>query len=319
MAELVAIILRELKRVNDRRLGADVKRVVLGHPVLFAGASGPDFEQQQMHAIKQLGEAAELAGFKEVAFLDEPTAALIGEDMEDGILMAVDFGGGTFDVSIIEFTPAGGDVLAMHGAAIGGELFDSLLFDAKVAPALHLDDEFEVNGKRLHIPIQLRQMRTLHEIIAMVGNDNVRKAFEFVRQSGGDPLATAEEIIYGGHGYRFFRAIEHAKIDLSDVLEADIAFHRPRVSISIPVKRDEFDALIQRNLDRIDAQITRALDDAALDATQVDLVVRTGGSSKIPAFVERLSRRFGTRKLAERDAFTTVALGLGYKALEKWG
>jgi hypothetical chaperone protein len=161
-------------------------------------------------------------------------------------------------------------------------------------------------------------MRTLHEIVAMVGDDGVRKAFEFVRQSGGDPLATAEEIIYGGHSYKFFRAIEDTKIKLSDVLEADIAFHRPLVSISVPVRRDEFDTLIQRNLDRIDAQITRALDDAGLDATQVDLVVRTGGSSKIPAFVERLSRRFGTRKLAERDAFTTVALGLGYKALETW-
>jgi hypothetical chaperone protein len=318
MPELVAIILRQLKRVNDQRLGADVKRVVLGHPVLFAGASGPDFERLQEHALEQLAEAARLAGFNEVVFLDEPTAALIGESMEDGILMALDFGGGTFDVSIIEFTPAGGDVLALHGAAIGGELFDSLLFDAKVASVLHLDDEILVNGKRLHIPVQLRHMRTLHEIVAMVGDDGVRKAFEFVRQSGGEPLATAEEIIYGGHGYNFFRAIEAAKIELSDALKADIAFRRPRVALSVPVRRAEFDALIQRNLDRIDDQITRALDDAGIDAAQVDLVVRTGGSSRIPAFVERLSRRFGTRKLAERDAFTTVALGLGYQAFETW-
>ena len=44
MPGLVAVILAQMKRTNDRRLATDVKRVVLGHPVLFAGAGGPDFE-----------------------------------------------------------------------------------------------------------------------------------------------------------------------------------------------------------------------------------------------------------------------------------
>ena len=69
MPDLVAIILRELKRVNDRRLGADVRRVVIGHPVLFAGAEGPAFESLQDHALAQLGAAARLAGFDEVCSL----------------------------------------------------------------------------------------------------------------------------------------------------------------------------------------------------------------------------------------------------------
>jgi hypothetical chaperone protein len=317
--ELVAIILRQLKRANDKRFGADVKRVVLGHPVLFAGASGPHFEELQEHAMMQLDAAARIAGFEEVAFLDEPTAALMGEDLDNGIIMAVDFGGGTFDVSIIALTPDSGDVLAIHGAAIGGELFDSLLFDAKVASELQLDREYVINGKRIHVPSALRRMRTLHEIIAMVGDDTVRRAFDYVGQAGGDPLGTVEEIIYGGHAYNFFRAIEGAKIELSSATKATIAFRRPRISVSIPVARVEFETLLHRNLDRVDDQIERALKEANIDSGDVDLVVRTGGSSRIPAFVERLEGRFGARKLAERDAFSTVAVGLGIRACELWG
>ena len=152
-----------------------------------------------------------MAGFEEVAFLDEPTAALMGEELAQGVVMAVDFGGGTFDVSIIALSPSQGDVLATHGAAIGGELFDSLLFDSKVAPELKLDREYLINGKVVPVPTVLRRMRTLHGIIAMVADEVTHRAFEFMRQAPGHPLDMVEEIIYGGHAYNFFRAVEAAK------------------------------------------------------------------------------------------------------------
>lgn len=100
-----------------------------------------------------------------------------------------------------------------------------------------------------------------------------------------------------------------------------IAFARPGTQIAIheDISREEFDIMIARHLDVIDATIDRALDGACCTADDIDLVVRTGGSSQIPAFVERLTRRFGARKVEERDAFNTVALGLGLKACELWG
>ena len=148
--------------------------------------------------------------------------------------MAVDFGGGTFDVSMIELTPGGGDVRSMHGVPIGGELFDSLLFDLKVAPELQLDREYVVNGKQMPVPMLLRHMRTLHEIIAMVSDDRVRRALQYMHQADGDPLRMVDEIIYGGHAYNFFRAIENAKIALSFEHEATIAFRRPGIAIVDP-------------------------------------------------------------------------------------
>ncbi|MDP9334046.1 MAG: Hsp70 family protein [Actinomycetota bacterium] len=134
----------------------------------------------------------------------------------------------------------------------------------------------------------------------------------------GKPLAMAEEIIFGGHGYNFFRAIEDGKIAVSDTPQTTIAFSRTRVSLSEPLTRHEFELLIGPNLDRVGEQIDRALTDANVNAHDVDLVIRTGGSSRIPAFVQSLAARFGPDKLAERDAFATVALGLGIRACQLW-
>ena len=68
---------------------------------------------------------------------------MIDEDLDEGVALAADFGGGTFDVAVIRFTPDGGDVVALAGVEIGGEQFDRRLFQAKVAPALHLGELFE--------------------------------------------------------------------------------------------------------------------------------------------------------------------------------
>ena len=65
--------------------------------------------------------------------------------------------------------------------------------------------------------------------------------------------------------------------------------------------------------------VEKTLADAGVTPDQVDLVVRTGGSSQIPAFVTRMHRRFGPCKVQQRDALATVALGLGLIAHEVFG
>ena len=320
LPDLVAVILRQLKTSADRRVGANVRRVVLGHPVLFVGAEGPRFEELQQLALDRLEEAAHHAGFTEVAFLDEPTAALLGEELEEGVMMALDFGGGTFDVSVIELAPDHGEVLAIKGAAIGGELFDALLFDAKLAGPLGLDRQYRSNGNWLPVPGALRELRTLSGALQMRSADRTMRALEHVRSCpGGEIMSTLEEIVLGGHAYNFYRAVEQAKITLSSSEDTSVQFRRPGIAIDEPVTRGELDALLSDNLDVIDNEIDRAMVAADISAGDVDLVVRTGGSSRLPAFVERLTKRFGDDKLVERDAYLTVAQGLGMRALQQWG
>ena len=93
-----------------------------------------------------------LAGFDEITFADEASASVAAENREDGVLVGLDFGGGTFDVTVVRMTPYGRELMATHGAAIGGERFDSLLFDGLLAAPLGLTAEYDFNGKKLHVP-----------------------------------------------------------------------------------------------------------------------------------------------------------------------
>ncbi len=320
LPELISVILRQLKDAADRQVGAEVTRVVLGHPVLFVGAEGPQFETLQQLALNRLEEAARLAGFTEVAFLDEPTAALIGEELEVGRIMALDFGGGTFDVSVMEVEPGSGEVLAIQGAAIGGELFDALLFDAKLVGPLGLDGHYWSNGKQLPVPASLRALRTLSGALQMRNLDQTSRALDHVLScQGAEALRTVDEIVFGGHAYNFYRSLEQAKIDLSSSQTASIRFLRPGINIAAAVSRSEFDAIIASNLDVIDGVIDKALASAGVSADNIDVVVRTGGSSRLPAFISQLTARFGLAKVVERDAFATVAQGLGMRAWQQWG
>ena len=86
--ELVAVILRRLKRAADRHVGVDVRRVVLGHPVNFPGTEGTNYRVRQGFALDRLEDAAQLAGFEEVSTFPEPAAALVDEQLENGIVLA---------------------------------------------------------------------------------------------------------------------------------------------------------------------------------------------------------------------------------------
>jgi hypothetical chaperone protein len=318
---LAAVILRKLKTEADRASGADVRRVVLGHPVVFVGAEGPNFNTRQALAEQRLQEAAGQAGFSDVALLDEPAAAVLDEDLPEGVAVAVDFGGGTFDVAVIKFAPDGGDVIGLAGVEIGGEQFDRLLFQAKVAPALHLDDTFRLrSGAQRNLPNWLKsRLATLSGLKSLLSDPNtVPTLSEYRAARGGEQLATVENILYGGYGYQFYRAIEDAKIALSTDTRTVIDFHRPGIDLSIPVTRQELERLIAQPMEAVREAVLRALDIAGVGPHDVNLVLRTGGSSSIPAFLRVLEDIFDPSVIQERPVYTTVVRGLASYAQELW-
>lgn len=320
--ELVSVVLARLKQEADRLSGADVRRVVLGHPVVFVGAEGPDYRERQSTAEERLSQAAVKAGFEEVELYDEPAAAVIDEDLREGIAIAVDFGGGTFDVAVIRFEPAAGDVIGLAGVNVGGEQFDRLLFQSKVAPVLHLDEEFETRpGLRRSLPNWLpSRLATLNGLKGLLSDPETALTLrEFRASPEGARLAPIEEILYGGHAYGFYHAIEKAKIELSSEERAFIEFHRPGIDVSIPVMRGEFERLIRPSLDRVRAEILAALEIAKLTPADVNLVLRTGGSSSIPAFANLLEDIFDPSIIRQRAVYTTVVHGLASYAREVWG
>jgi len=82
----------------------------------------------------------------------------------------------------------------------------------------------------------------------------------------------------------------------------------PRITLRIG------DEPTPEHLRAVAACVDRAVQAAGLDHADIDVVLRTGGSSRIPAYVRMLAGKFGADKLQEMDTFTSVASGLAIAA-----
>lgn len=314
--DIVAIVLSELKRRADAECGYDVRRVVLGHPVLFAGAEGPRATSLNDLAKTRLQEAGHRAGFDKVSLLEESQAALVGEVREPGLMVSLDFGGGTFDVSIIETDSRGEQrLIASEGVVVGGDFLTELLFDDLLAKTLGYYTPLPRDFYGAEV---LPEFRNLHGAVGIVGNDRARRLLDFfIRHADRFPeLSTLGEVVLGGHAYPLHRGVDDVKISLGVVAEKELVFRRPGISIDVRACRTDFETMTSGALDELDAAIDRALVAAGLTEAKVHHVVRTGGSSQLRPFMERINRRFGVDKVEQREAFVTVARGLALKALE---
>jgi hypothetical chaperone protein len=104
-----------------------------------------------------------------------------------------------------------------------------------------------------------------------------------------------------------FQAIKDAKAALSSVEETILDV--PELDISIPFNRSLFERMMTGMLAEIDLLLDQVLERANCDASDIDVVIRTGGSSQIAAVRRLLESRF-PGKVTEHDPFTSVAAGL---------
>jgi molecular chaperone HscA len=115
-----AEILKTLAERARAALDGELDGVVITVPAYFDDA--------QRQATK---DAAVLAGLKVMRLLNEPTAAAVAYGLdrgEEGVIAVYDFGGGTFDISILRLSRGVFEVLATGGdSALGGDDFDAAL------------------------------------------------------------------------------------------------------------------------------------------------------------------------------------------------
>ncbi|MBK8479684.1 MAG: Hsp70 family protein [Proteobacteria bacterium] len=140
MTQVASEVFRCLRALGERATGLPVERVLLSAP-LAAPA--------QRAAIQR---AAELAGLEVLGIVDEPVAAAmsyaVGREEEE-LLAVYDFGGGTFDFSLLRLANARLSVLSQAGDAwLGGDDFDTAL-------AQHAATEF---WQRWHVDLRQRQV-----------------------------------------------------------------------------------------------------------------------------------------------------------------
>jgi molecular chaperone DnaK/molecular chaperone HscA len=125
--EISAYVLLQLKKNAERFFAAPVTKAVITVPAYFNDA--------QRQATKDAGR---IAGLEVLRLVNEPTAAALAYGLDkkrDGLIAVYDFGGGTFDVSILKLHEGIFEVIATGGDThLGGDDIDNLLI------AIALDD-----------------------------------------------------------------------------------------------------------------------------------------------------------------------------------
>ncbi len=121
--EISAMILQKMKKTAEDYLGQEVTEAVITVPAYFSDS--------QRQATK---EAGQIAGLEVKRIVNEPTAAALAYGIDkankDMKIAVFDLGGGTFDISILEFGDGVFEVLSTNGDThLGGDDFDHVIID----------------------------------------------------------------------------------------------------------------------------------------------------------------------------------------------
>jgi molecular chaperone DnaK len=120
--EISAMILQKLKQAAEDYLGGSVSDAVVTVPAYF--------NDSQRQATKDAGK---IAGLNVLRIINEPTAAALAYGLDkkkDQLIAVYDFGGGTFDISILEVGDNVVEVKATNGDThLGGDNIDQLLME----------------------------------------------------------------------------------------------------------------------------------------------------------------------------------------------
>ena len=270
--EVSAYVLMQLKKNAERFFGGPVTKAVITVPAYFNDA--------QRQATKDAGR---IAGLEVLRLVNEPTAAALAYGLDkkrDGLIAVYDFGGGTFDVSVLKLHEGIFEVVATGGDThLGGDDIDNLLI------AIALDD---ISGD-----------------VDLGGGVDVRgngEAVQAVRK------AVIEAKIQ-------LSLVETAMLNVElPGLPGELPKRYLR-----EITRTQFEELTAGVIGRTAGPCRQALKDAGLGAAQIDEVVLVGGSTRIPAVrrlvdeVFELSAR-GKTPHTELNPDEVVALGAAVQA-----
>jgi len=322
LADLISVILREMRRRAEAHFGSPITSIVLGRPVVFVS------EKRSETAQNQLRQAARQAGFKQIVFQLEPIAAALAFENtlsrgEDKRVLIGDLGGGTSDFAVMRLR--GGvsleadrraDVIAVGGLPIGGDVFTARLAYISVAPQFGSNDQttsFIDRTRKFSMPQDIFHVLSDPQRVHLLRGPDYRPRIAQLRLR-----KIAELLKYNGE-FKLIETVEAAKCQLSEQETAQIAFEYGYDAFDVRVTRRQFEKAIAGETRSLKLCIAEVVAAARMTFNDIDAVFITGGSSQVPVIRRIFTDHFGEAKVKEANAFTSVGFGLGLTASHLFG
>ncbi len=318
--DLVCIILKHLKEKADAFIGEDVRKAVLGRPVVFD--ENPEKDQL---AQDRLEKAAKLAGFEEIAFQMEPIAAAFTYERiisKDEMVLVADMGGGTSDFTLMKLSPSKlkktnrkEDIIGQGGIYIGGDNFDSSIMWNKGTYHFGRGLTYKDFDTTVEVPRSFYLNICSWEKMNFFDSIKLQNALDkFYYLTGEAPrFKNLVRLVRNNLGYSIFQKIEKAKIGLSENDSVNFKFAHSGIDFDEAISIEEFSTeIVNDDVNKIRLYLLDFLQRSKVSPLEIDTVFMTGGTSMVKPIRNFMIELFGENTVKSRDNFNSVANGLAY-------
>jgi hypothetical chaperone protein len=318
--QICTLLLKEIKQKAQQHKNiteaAPLEYAVLGRPVHFQGIDGALGDERAEAILRQ---AAADVGFREIQFAYEPVAAAMEFERslsKEQLVLVVDIGGGTSDISLIRLGPQrmaqldrSSDLLGHAGRRIGGVDMDIKLAIYSLMPLLGRGTQ-ALNGR----PLPNSLFSDAVNIIDIQAQENFYRSQtlaeiqQLIAQAKEPAKVARLQQLYQQHlSYYLVQAAEQAKIKLADQTETEVSLSRVEPELAQLISCAQLDQAIYQELNGIQKLISHSMTDAS---SKPDCIFLTGGASAATGIQALLQTMLPDIPLVHGDRFGSVGKGL---------
>jgi hypothetical chaperone protein len=322
---IIGSFLQNLKSKTDVYAGHSIDHVVMGRPVHFVD-NDPAADQR---AQSELQSIARQVGFMHIDFQFEPIAAAFAHEVNisgEKLAIVADLGGGTSDFTVIRLsnqyirkTDRKADILANTGVRVGGNDFDKDLSLTAIMSEIGYGSTY--GEKHLEVPLKpYHDLAEWSKVNFLYTTKTVSQTRQILHQSHDKKrFGRLLRLLEQETGHSLLASAEESKIALTHAILHHAPFDFLEEGFSIPIQRTLFEDAIRAEVSKISQAASECLALAGVKASDIELVILTGGTTEVPLVQQEFRRLFPQAAVADENKLSSVGLGLAYDSMNKFG